>query len=78
MFWIRRVVGRKVNMCSAIDENEVKEKLDTRFSLLRDIKDNERLRTKLEHATSSLQLYEEYKSNMTSVKTHTQEAVFGT
>lgn len=47
--------------CSAIDENEVKEKLSTRFCLLRDIKDNQRLRAELHRTSSSLQLYEEYK-----------------
>ncbi|XP_022147948.1 nucleolar complex protein 3 homolog [Momordica charantia] len=50
-----------LDTCSAIDENEVKEKLSTRFSLLRDIKENERLRADLGRTTLSLQLYEEYK-----------------
>lgn len=50
-----------LDTCSAIDENDVKEKLSSRFFLLRDIKDNERLRAELDRTTLSLQLYEEYK-----------------
>lgn len=51
-----------------IDENEVKEKLSTRFFLLRDIKDNERLRAELDRTNLSLQLYEEYKRQKRKTK----------
>ncbi|MBA0874751.1 hypothetical protein Goshw_021462 [Gossypium schwendimanii] len=44
-----------------IDENEVSKKLTRHFILLRDIKENERLRGELDRTTSALQLYEEYK-----------------
>ncbi|MBA0783404.1 hypothetical protein Gotri_001124 [Gossypium trilobum] len=44
-----------------IDENEVSKKLRRHFILLRDIKENERLRGELDRTTSALQLYEEYK-----------------
>ena len=57
-----------LDTCSAIDENEVKEKLSTRFFLLRDIKENERLRAELERTTLSLQLYEEYKRQKRKTK----------
>ncbi|KAF3438255.1 hypothetical protein FNV43_RR21016 [Rhamnella rubrinervis] len=46
---------------SSIDEDKVREKLSAHFKLLHDIKENQRLRGELEHATSSLQLHEEYK-----------------
>lgn len=46
---------------ASIDEDEVRKKLSAHFMLLRDIKENQRLRSELDHATSSLQLYEEYK-----------------
>ena len=46
---------------TSIDENEVSKKLSRHFMLLRDIKENERLRGELDRTTSSLQLYEEYK-----------------
>ncbi|KAH1032314.1 hypothetical protein J1N35_044488 [Gossypium stocksii] len=44
-----------------IDENEVSKKLRRHFILLRDIKENERLRGELDRTTSALRLYEEYK-----------------
>ncbi|TYH34860.1 hypothetical protein ES332_D13G153700v1 [Gossypium tomentosum] len=44
-----------------VDENEVSKKLRRHFILLRDIKENERLRGELDRTTSALQLYEEYK-----------------
>lgn len=46
---------------SSIDEDEVRKKLSAHFKLLRDMKENQRLRGELEHATSSLRLHEEYK-----------------
>ncbi|KGN44277.1 nucleolar complex protein 3 homolog [Cucumis sativus] len=57
-----------LDTCGTIDENEVKEKLSTRFFLLRDIKDNERLRSELDRTTLSLQLYEEYKRQKRKTK----------
>ncbi|XP_038996576.1 nucleolar complex protein 3 homolog isoform X2 [Hibiscus syriacus] len=51
---------------SPIDENEVSKKLGRHFALLRDIKENERLRGELDRTTSSLQLYEEYKKQRKS------------
>ncbi|KAE8009055.1 hypothetical protein FH972_005512 [Carpinus fangiana] len=44
-----------------IDEDKVRKKLSTHFILLRDIKENERLRAELDRTTSYLQLYEEHK-----------------
>jgi nucleolar complex protein 3 len=44
-----------------IDEDKVRKKLSTHFMLLRDIKENERLRAELDRTTSYLQLYEEHK-----------------
>ena len=46
---------------TSIDENEVSKKLTKHFIILRDIKENERLRGELDRTTLSLQLYEEYK-----------------
>lgn len=46
---------------TSIDEDSLREKLSSHFLLLRDIKENQRLRSELDHTTSSLQLYEEYK-----------------
>lgn len=46
---------------TSIDEDSLGEKLSSHFLLLRDIKENQRLRSELDHTTSSLQLYEEYK-----------------
>lgn len=43
------------------DEDEVRKKLSAHFMLLRDIKENERLRGELDRATLHLQLYEEHK-----------------
>ncbi|GMI85129.1 NucleOlar Complex associated 3 [Hibiscus trionum] len=51
---------------SPIDENEVSKKLGRHFALLRDIKENERLRGELDRTTTSLQLYEEYKKQRKS------------
>lgn len=46
---------------TSIDEDSLREKLSSHFLLLRDIKENQRLRSELDHTTSSLQLCEEYK-----------------
>lgn len=55
---------------SPIDENEVNKKLSKHFMLLRDIKENERLRGELDRTASSLQLYEEYKKQCKAAKRH--------
>ncbi|XP_024019140.1 nucleolar complex protein 3 homolog [Morus notabilis] len=49
---------------SSVDKDSLRKKLSSHFMLLRDIKENQRLRSELDHATSSLQLYEEYKQQM--------------
>ncbi|KAK8490947.1 hypothetical protein V6N13_031781 [Hibiscus sabdariffa] len=49
-----------------MDENEVSKKLSRHFGLLRDIKENERLRVELDRTTSSLQLYDDYKKQRQS------------
>lgn len=46
----------------SIDEDEVRKKLSAHFMLLRDIKENERLRGELDRTTLYLQLYEKYKT----------------
>lgn len=46
---------------SSIDEDELRKKLSAHFMLLRDIKENKKLRSELEHVTSSLQQHKEYK-----------------
>ncbi|PON58290.1 Nucleolar complex-associated protein [Trema orientale] len=53
---------------ASIDEDEVRKKLSAHFMLLRDIKENQRLRDELDHATLSLQLYEEYKQQKRKAK----------
>lgn len=45
--------------CS-VDEKELSKKLAEHFILVRDIAEKERLRSELDAATASLQLYEEY------------------
>ncbi|KAB1216922.1 hypothetical protein CJ030_MR4G016065 [Morella rubra] len=46
----------------SIDEDEVRKKLSAHFMLLRDIKENERLRGELDRTTLYLRLYEKYKT----------------
>ena len=46
---------------SSFNEDELYEKLGSHFTLLRDIRENERLRKELDKTTLSLQLYEQYK-----------------
>ncbi|KAI9161375.1 hypothetical protein LWI28_016783 [Acer negundo] len=53
--------GIDLSSDTSIDENEVSKKLTKHFIILRDIKENERLRGELDRTTLSLQLYEEYK-----------------
>lgn len=47
--------------CS-VDENDLKERLESHFEVLRGIADNERLRAELNHTMSSISMYEEYKN----------------
>ncbi|XVF79546.1 hypothetical protein PTKIN_Ptkin14bG0231800 [Pterospermum kingtungense] len=58
---------------SSIEENEVSKKLSRHFMLLRDIKENEKLRGELDRTTSSLQLYEEYKRQCKAAKHKTKK-----
>ncbi|KAF8037855.1 hypothetical protein BT93_B0637 [Corymbia citriodora subsp. variegata] len=44
-----------------LDEDEVKKKLSEHYMLLRDIKENEKLRSELDRTTRALSLYDEYK-----------------
>lgn len=53
---------------ASIDEDKLRKKLSEHFALLCDIKENQRLRSELDHATSSLQLYEEYKQHKLKAK----------
>ncbi|MED6107797.1 hypothetical protein PIB30_017499 [Stylosanthes scabra] len=46
---------------SSFDEDELRKKLGSHFMLLRDIRENGRLRKQLDKTTLSLQLYEQYK-----------------
>ncbi|KAJ6808298.1 nucleolar complex protein 3-like protein [Iris pallida] len=46
--------------CS-VDEDEIKNKLENHFQVLRDIEENERLRAELNRTMKSISLYEEYK-----------------
>ncbi|XP_002513380.2 nucleolar complex-associated protein 3 [Ricinus communis] len=54
------VIDRNLDTVSA-DEDELRKKFSDHFVLLRDLKENERLRGQLDHATLALQLYDEYK-----------------
>ncbi|XP_050107043.1 nucleolar complex-associated protein 3-like isoform X1 [Malus sylvestris] len=57
---------------SPIDEDDVRKKLSAHFTLLRDIKENQSLRAKLDSTTSSIQLYEEYKHQKKTKKPKTK------
>ncbi|KAI3456684.1 hypothetical protein Pfo_013347 [Paulownia fortunei] len=54
-------VGSDISLIDQIEENEVRNKLAEHFLLLRDIQENERLRTELDRTILSLNLYEHYK-----------------
>ncbi|XP_011022099.1 PREDICTED: nucleolar complex protein 3 homolog isoform X1 [Populus euphratica] len=54
-------IEESVNSTGSLDEDELRKKLYDHFSLLRDFKESEKLRTELDRTTSALQLYEEYK-----------------
>lgn len=53
---------------TSIDEDEVKKKLSAHFMVLRDIKENQRLRAELQSTTSSIELYDEYKKQKKKAK----------
>ncbi|CAN6553824.1 unnamed protein product [Malus baccata var. baccata] len=57
---------------SPIDEDDVRKRLSAHFTLLRDIKENQSLRAKLDSTTSSIQLYEEYKHQKKTQKPKTK------
>lgn len=54
-------VGSDLNLMDESDENEVRKKLAEHFLLLRDIQENEKLRSELDRTTLALNLYEHYK-----------------
>ncbi|KAL4294798.1 hypothetical protein HN51_045618 [Arachis hypogaea] len=54
-------IGSASVTSSSFNEDELHEKLGSHFTLLRDIRENERLRKELDKTTLSLQLYEQYK-----------------
>jgi hypothetical protein len=56
---------------ASIDEDKVRNKLSTHFMLLRDIKENERLRAELDRTTLYVQLYEEHKQQKKKPRTKT-------
>ncbi|TQE08763.1 hypothetical protein C1H46_005611 [Malus baccata] len=59
---------------SPIDEDDVRKKLSAHFALLRDIKENQSLRAKLDGTTTSIQLYEEYKQQKKAKKPKTKKS----
>lgn len=60
--YVRFKVGPDLDSMVQIDENEIRKKLGEHFLLLRDIQENERLRSELERTKMSLNLYESYKN----------------
>ncbi|KAL0353403.1 UNVERIFIED_CONTAM: Nucleolar complex protein 3 [Sesamum angustifolium] len=54
-------VGSDLNQMDQVDETEVRKKFAEHFLLLRDIQENEKLRSELDRTTSALNLYEHYK-----------------
>lgn len=58
---------------ASIDEDKVRKKLSSHFMLLRDIKENERLRAELDRTTLYLQLYEEHKQKKKKSRTKTRK-----
>ncbi|XP_056173997.1 nucleolar complex-associated protein 3 [Syzygium oleosum] len=57
-------VAQLLEEASSLNEDEVKKKLSEHYMLLRDIKENERLRSELDRTTRALRLYDEYKKQM--------------
>jgi nucleolar complex protein 3 len=56
--------------CS-VDEDDLKEKLENHFAVLRGISENERLRAELNHTMSPISMYKEYKQKKKNVKSET-------
>lgn len=56
------------DVSSTIDEDMVKKKLSEHFLLVHEISETMRLRRELDHATSSLKLYEQYKKQKETKK----------
>ncbi|XP_048132360.1 nucleolar complex-associated protein 3-like isoform X2 [Rhodamnia argentea] len=54
-------VDRVLEKAGSLDEDEVKKKLSEHYTLLRGVKENERLRSELDHTRRALSLYDEYK-----------------
>ncbi|KAJ6413405.1 hypothetical protein OIU84_006243 [Salix udensis] len=54
-------IEENLNSTGSLDEDELRKKLSNHFNLLRDFKENEKLRNELDRTSSALQLYEEYK-----------------
>ncbi|KAL8461920.1 hypothetical protein ACS0TY_033118 [Phlomoides rotata] len=55
-------VGTDLDLMGQTDVNEIRKKLSEHFLLLRDIQENERLRSEFERTKMSLNLYESYKN----------------
>ena len=56
-----------------VDEDGLKQKLSEHFTVLRDIKENERLRGELDRVTRSLQAYKEHKNQKKKKRKHTSK-----
>ncbi|XP_048132368.1 nucleolar complex-associated protein 3-like isoform X2 [Rhodamnia argentea] len=54
-------VDRVLEKAGSLDEDEVKKKLSEHYTLLRGVKENERLRSELDRTTRALSLYDDYK-----------------
>ncbi|KAL3627099.1 hypothetical protein CASFOL_028462 [Castilleja foliolosa] len=54
-------VGMDLDLSNQVEENDVRKKLTEHFLLIRDIQENERLRSELDRTKRSLDLYEQYK-----------------
>ncbi|KAL1556052.1 nucleolar complex-associated protein 3 isoform X2 [Salvia divinorum] len=61
--------GSDLNSPGEIDETAIRSKLSEHFSLLRDIQENERLRSEMDRTTQSLNLYETYRKQKKKRKT---------
>ena len=56
-----------------VDEDGLKQKLSEHFTVLRDIKENERLRSELDRVTRYLQAYKEHKNQKKKKRKHTSK-----
>jgi nucleolar complex protein 3 len=54
-----------------VDEDDLKEKLENHFAVLKGISENERLRAELNHTMSSISMYKEYKQKRKNMKSKT-------